>query len=94
MAHIELSQQARRDFEGMPTNDRQQIRSALEALGRGDPVDVRPLLGLSPWSCLRIGDNGLLHRPLTAEELAGLGHPEGDGWLVGCVVAGVPPQVR
>ena len=92
MSHIEFSRRARQDLERLSTTDRRRVRAALEALARGEPHDTHPVLGCSPWCCLRIGESGLLHRPLAAEELAAVGHAGGDGWLVGRVVVGISPK--
>lgn len=84
--HIELSKRALKDLRRIDHGNRRRLIALLEDDLSAEPqppnLDVKPLVGRSPWLRLRRGDYRILYRPLTDPELQTLGVSEKVGFLV------------
>jgi mRNA-degrading endonuclease RelE of RelBE toxin-antitoxin system len=90
MHHIELSRRALRDLRRIDRADRRRLLDVLENDLAAEPqppnLDVKQLVGHTPWLRLRRGGYRILYRPLTGAELRTLGTEHPDGFLVERIV--------
>lgn len=82
-ARIELTTRALRDLRKLDGPDRRRVAAALEELSGGaENLDIKALVGHSPYLRLRVGDWRVIYRPATEQEAA----HRGAGWFVFRVV--------
>jgi mRNA-degrading endonuclease RelE of RelBE toxin-antitoxin system len=90
MYRVELSKRALRDLRRLDHPVRRRLLDLLERELAAEPqppnLDVKALVGRSPWLRLRRGEHRIIYRPLTKAELARLDALEPAGFLVGRVV--------
>jgi mRNA-degrading endonuclease RelE of RelBE toxin-antitoxin system len=83
MNHIELSKRALKDVRRIDHANRRRLLNLLEQDLAAEPqppnLDVKPLVGRTPWLRLRRGDYRILYRPLTDAELRTLRAGESAG---------------
>lgn len=76
---VELTTRAMRDLRKLDGQDRRRIVAALDELAAGaENLDIKALVGRSPYLRLRVGDWRVLYRPTTEQEAVA----RGDGWFV------------
>ncbi len=69
MLSIEFASRAVKDLRRMDRPDRERMRVALEQLAAGaQNLDIKALIGASPYLRLRTGDWRVLYRPFTPQE--------------------------
>jgi mRNA-degrading endonuclease RelE of RelBE toxin-antitoxin system len=90
MYRVELSKRALRDLRRLDHPVRRRLLDLLERELAADPqplnLDVKALVGRSPWLRLRRGEHRVIYRPLTDIELTRLKAPESAGFLVERIV--------
>ncbi len=90
MSHVELSKRALKDLRRIDHSTRRRLLTLLEDDLAAEPqppnLDVKPLVGRTPWLRLRRGDYRILYRPLTDAELRTLRSGEDAGFLVERVI--------
>ena len=77
MGHAELSHRAERDLKALPPGRVRAriitaLREQLTAVPRAQNLDVKAIVGATPWLRLRVGDWRIIFRPLTEAELEAL----------------------
>ena len=85
---VQFSRRARKDIERLSSPTRARVRAALGGLVEVPPrsnLDIRPLIGRTPWLRLRIGNVRVILRPLARSEASRLG-VEPPGYLVERVI--------
>ena len=90
MYRVELSKRALRDLRRIDHGRRRRLLDLLEHELTIEPqppnLDVKALVGRSPWLRLRRGEHRIIFRSLTDLELNGLGASESGGFLVERIV--------
>jgi mRNA-degrading endonuclease RelE of RelBE toxin-antitoxin system len=90
MYRVELTKRALRDLRRIDHKSRKRLLDLLERDLAAEPqpanLDIKPLVGLTPWLRLRRGEHRVLYRPLTSSELQDLGTSEPAGFLVERIV--------
>jgi mRNA-degrading endonuclease RelE of RelBE toxin-antitoxin system len=90
MYRVELSKRALRDLRRLDHPVRKRLLDLLEGELAAEPqppnLDVKALVGRSPWLRLRRGEHRVIYRPLTDAELARLNASESAGFLVERIV--------
>lgn len=87
MAHVEFGPRVKRDLrEVRRAGELARVQASVEGLqAEATGLDVVALQGRPPWRRLRTGDWRVSFRPLTSEEMRGLGR-HGRGSLVARIV--------
>lgn len=90
MYRVELSKRAMRDLRRIDHGPRKRLLDLLERELAAEPqppnLDVKALVGRSPWLRLRRGEYRVVYRPLTGPELRALRAAEAAGFLVERIV--------
>ena len=90
MYRVELSKRAMRDLRRIDHAPRKRLLDLLENELAAEPqppnLDIKALVGRSPWLRLRRGEYRVVYRPLTDAELRGLKATEAAGFLVERIV--------
>jgi mRNA-degrading endonuclease RelE of RelBE toxin-antitoxin system len=90
MYRVELSKRAMRDLRRIDHAPRKRlldlIENELAAAPQPPNLDIKALVGRSPWLRLRRGEYRVVYRPLTAAELGRLKANEAAGFLVERIV--------
>ena len=84
MHRVVISRRAERDLRRIGSRDElARVRAALSGLAGGAAdLDVRPLVGSSPWHRLRVGDYRVIFRAIASDEAI---DPEA-AWLIARIV--------
>jgi mRNA-degrading endonuclease RelE of RelBE toxin-antitoxin system len=90
MYRVELSKRAMRDLRRIDHGPRKRLLALLERELAAEPqppnLDVKALVGRTPWLRLRRGEYRVVYRPLTGPELRALRAAEAAGFLVERIV--------
>jgi mRNA-degrading endonuclease RelE of RelBE toxin-antitoxin system len=90
MYRVELSKRAMRDLRRIDHGPRKRLLDLLERELAAEPqppnLDIKALVGRSPWLRLRRGEHRIVYRPLTGPELRALRATEAAGFLVERIV--------
>ncbi len=90
MYRVELSKRAMRDLRRIDHGPRKRLFDLLERELAAEPqppnLDVKALVGRSPWLRVRRGEYRVVYRPLTVSELRALRAAEAAGFLVERIV--------
>jgi mRNA-degrading endonuclease RelE of RelBE toxin-antitoxin system len=86
MYRVEISKRAMRDLRRIDHTPRRRLLDLLERDLAAEPqapnLDIKALVGRSPWLRLRRGEYRVIYRPLKDQELADLDANESAGFLV------------
>ncbi|HYM45730.1 MAG TPA: type II toxin-antitoxin system RelE/ParE family toxin [Solirubrobacteraceae bacterium] len=90
MYRVELSKRALRDLRRIDHKSRRRLLDLLENDLAVEPqpanLDIKPLVGRTPWLRIRRSEYRILYRPLTNSELQALNAQEQAGFLVERVI--------
>lgn len=90
MYRVELSKRAMRDLRRIDLAPRKRLLNLLEHELAAEPqppnLDVKALVGRTPWLRVRRGEYRVVYRPLTAQEIIALSASESAGFLVERIV--------